>query len=235
MSRRKPAIAALLCLTGLTPVVGACATTTAGTAMPAAAPPSATAENLSDLLLPAADVGTALSSDSMVVTRDVSALWVDSTRVAEGVGCLAVTGAAQRGVYADSGWTAVHGQVLRDPPTSPSWSRFATQAVVLFNASRAAEDFLSRSRDTWATCSNRELTYPQQLAPEQVWSIGPVGNEGGVLTVSREQRSPQRWFCQRALTVHGQVAVDVEACALDAPTAAAVTIARSIADRIGPA
>lgn len=204
--------------------------------MPAAALPSATAENLANLLLPAADVGTALASKNMVVTRDVTALWVDSTRVADGVGCLAVTGAAQRGVYTDSGWAAVHGQVLRDPPTAPSWSHFATQAVVLFNSPRAAEDFFASSRGTWASCSNRELTYQQQLAPEQLWSIGPVSVEGGVLTVPREQHSPQRWSCQRALTVHGQVAVDVEACALDAPpTTAAAAIARSIVDRIGPA
>ena len=234
--RSRKTIAALVCMTGLTPAVGACTTTTAGTAMPAAAPASATAENLADLMLPAADVGAALSADTMVVTRDVTALWVDSTRVAEGVDCLAVTGAAQRGVYADSGWTAVHGQVLRDPPTSQEWSHFATQAVVLFNSARAAEEFLARSRGSWAGCSDRELTYQQQLAPEQLWSVGPAGFESGVLTVSRQQRSPQRWSCQRALTVHGQVAVDVEACALDAPTTtAAAAIARSIADRMGPA
>lgn len=236
MNSRKPAIAALLCMTGLSPLTAGCTSTTAGTAMPVAAPATATAENLADLLLSAPDVGAALSSKDMVVTRNVTSLWVDSTRVAEGVSCLAVTGAAQRGVYADSGWTAVHGQVLRDPPTSPSWSHFATQAVVLFNSARAAEDFFARSRGTWAGCSDRELTYPQQLAPAQVWSVGPVGVDGNVLTVSREQRSPQRWSCQRALTVHGQVAVDVEACALDTPaTTAAATIARSIADRIGPA
>jgi hypothetical protein len=235
MRSRKPAIAALLCMTGLTPLVGACATTTAGTAMPAAAPPSATAENLADLLLPAADVGRALTAENMVVTRDVTALWVDSTRVNEGAGCLAVTGAAQRGVYTDSGWTAVHGQVLRDPPAAPAWAHFATQAVVLFNSAGTAGDFLTRSRDSWASCSDRELTYREQLAPDQVWSIGPVGFDGGVLTIAREQRSPQRWFCQRALTVHAEVAVDVEACTLDTPTTAAATIARSIADRIGPA
>lgn len=235
MTSRRPAIAALLCLTGLAPLTGACATTTAGTAMPAAAPPTATAENLASLLLPAADVSAALPTRDMVVTRDVTALWFDSTHVAEGLGCLAVGGAAQRGVYADSGWTAVHGQVLRDSPTTPGWSHFATQAVVLFNSARAAEDFFTRSRQLWASCSNRELTYQQQLAPEQLWSIGPVGVEGGVLAVSREQRSPQRWSCQRALTVQGQVVVDVEACALDASTTAATTIARSIADRIGPA
>ncbi|MCW1958102.1 MAG: sensor domain-containing protein [Mycobacterium sp.] len=236
MSRR-PAITALLCMTGLAPLVGACATTTAGTAMPAAAPTTATAENLGNLLLPAADVSAALSAKNMVVTRDVTALWFDSTHVAEGVGCLAVGGAAQRGVYADSGWTAVHGQVLRDPPTTPLWSQFATQAVVLFESERAAGDFFTRSRDVWASCSDRELTYEQQLAPAQQWSIGPVGVDGGVLTVAREQRSPERWSCQRALAVQGQVVVDVEACALDSPnpTTAATSLARSIADRIGPA
>jgi hypothetical protein len=52
------------------------------------------------------------------------------------------------------------------------------------------------------------------------------------LTVSREQNSPQHWFCQRALTVHGTVGVDVEACNLDGPTSAAAEIARRIGDRL---
>jgi hypothetical protein len=62
-----------------------------------------------------------------------------------------------------------------------------------------------------------------------------VSIHNDVLTVSREQRSPQRWSCQRALTVNGTVAVDVEACALQGPTSAAAAIARAIAERIGPA
>lgn len=232
MTSRTPAIAALLCTAGL---LSACATTTAGTPTPAAALPGPTAGHLADLLLPAEEISAALSSKNMVVTRDVTALWEDKTQAAEGVGCLAVAGAAQRGVYLDSGWTAVHGQVLRDPPTAPSWSHFATQTVVLFDSARAAGDFFARSRDIWAGCSDRELTYPRQPAPEQVWAVGPVGVEGGVLTVSREEHNPHRWSCQRALAVHGQVAVDVEACALDAPTTAGAAIARSIAERIGPA
>lgn len=223
---RVSAIAALLCLT-----TAGCATTTAGTAMPAAPPRLTTAEALPGLLLPAADVGSAMSGADLVVTREVSAPWDDSARLTEGVGCLAVAGAAQRGVYADSGWTAMRGQVLREPPTS-RWSHFATQAVVLFETAEAAGDFFTRSGESWADCANRDLVYAQQLAPDQLWSIGPVGLEDDTLTVSRTQRSPQDWSCQRALTVHGNVAVDVEACSLDGPTTAAAAIVRSIADRM---
>ena len=83
-----------------------------------------------------------------------------------------------------------------------------------------------------AGCSNRDLGYPQPLGPEQLWSIGPVGLERDILSVSLVQRGPQSWSCQRALTVHGNVAVDVEACSLDGPTAAATAIAGAIADRL---
>lgn len=226
MRTRAAVIAALLSLT-----VSGCATTTAGTATPAASAPLITAEALASLLLPAPEVGSALSGTAMVVTRDVTEPWDDSARLTDGPSCLAVAGAAQRGVYADSGWTALHGQVLREPPAA-QWSHFATQAVVLFPTTDAAADFFTRSRDTWAGCSSRELAYPQPLGPEQLWSIGPVGFTSDVLSVSRVQRSPQTWSCQRALTVHGNVAVDVEACSLDGPTAAAAAIAGAIADRL---
>ena len=226
MKTRAPVIAALLSLT-----VSGCAATTAGTATPAASAPLTTAAALPSLLLSASEVGSALSGTDMVVTRDVAEPWDDSARLTDGPGCLAVAGAAQRDVYADTGWTALNGQVLREPPTA-QWSHFATQAVVLFPTTAAAEDFFSRSRDSWAGCSSRELTYPQPLGPEQLWSIGPVGFDSDVLSVSRVQRSPQTWSCQRALTVHGNVAVDVEACSLDGPTSAAAAIAGTIADRL---
>ena len=226
-----PAIAALLCLTA-----SGCDVTTAGTAMPVAAPPVTTAETLPGLMLPAADIGSALSGSGtagadVVVTREVSAPWDDSARLTEGLGCLALAGAAQRAVYADSGWTALHGQVLREPPTA-QWAHFATQAVVLFPTAEAAGDFFARSRRSWATCADREMTYPQQLVGDQVWSIGPVTVDRDLIAVSRSQRSPERWSCQRALTVHGNTAVDVEACDLDGPTSAATVIARAIADRL---
>jgi hypothetical protein len=244
MKSRTPAIAArrrCWALWSLTVLVAGCATTTAGTATPAAPPPEVTAQNLATLLLAAADVGAAMSASGMVITRQVTAPWDDSAGIAAGPGCLAVAGAAQRGVYTDADWTALHGQVLREPPTAPTWAHFATQAVVLFDSATAAADFFARSRQTWAGCSDRDLTYAPQLAPaEQIWSIGPVSvhrfrKDSDVLTVSRQQRSPQQWSCQRALTVQGRVAVDVEACTLEGPTSAAATIARAIAERIGPA
>ena len=230
MITRLPTVAALVCLSA-----AGCATTTTGTATPAAQVPPTTAETLPTLLLSAADVGSALSAGDMVVTRDVTAPWDDSAHFdgqSGGSGCLAVAGAAQKGVYADTGWTALHGQVLREPPTAPAWSHYAVQSVVLFPTAAAAADFYTGSRTSWAGCSNRELAYAQQLAPDQLWSIGPISTDDEVLAVSREQRGPQHWFCQRALTVHGNVGVDVEACSLDGATSAATTIAHTIADRL---
>lgn len=232
MTNRLPAIAALLGLT-----VSGCAATTAGTATPAAPAPMATADTLDTFLLLGGQVSAAFGgATDLAVTRDVTAPWNDSAPLSDrGLGCLAIAGAAQSGVYAGSGYTAMHGQVLREPPTSGSWSHFATQAVVLFPTAASAAAFFTRSRGDWADCSSRELTYAQQPAPEQVWSIGPVSVDRDVLAVSRTQRSPQRWSCQRALTVHGNVAVDVEACSLDGPTTAATQMARTITERLGPA
>lgn len=229
MTSRLPVIAALLCLT-----VSGCSTTTGGTAAPAAPIPPTTADTLPGLLLSATDVGSAMGGSHLSVTRDVTTPWNDGAHFqdADGTGCLAIAGAAQSDVYAGTGWTALHGQVLREAPTARTWSHFATQAVVLFPTPAAAADFYARSRDGWAGCSNRELDYAQQLAPDQVWDIGPVSADHDMLTVSRSQRSPQQWSCQRALRVRGSVAVDVEACDATAPTTAAADIAAAIGERL---
>lgn len=202
--------------------------------MPSAPIPPTTAQTLPALLLTAPETADALGSSELVVTGETARPWNDAAHFQgrDEKGCLAVAGAAQQGVYSDAGWTALHGQVLREPPTAPRWSHFATQAVVLFGDTAAAARFLTAARQAWTGCSDRELRYAQQPMPDQVWTVGPVGTDRDVLTVSREQRSPQHWFCQRALTVQATVAVDVEACSLERPTTAAAAIAHRIGDRL---
>lgn len=214
--------------------LGGCAAVTAGTALPTDSPALTSPESLPAVLLPAAEVGAAIGGDRLVVTREVGQPWDDSAHFPAGTaaGCLAIAGAAQQKAYAGSGWTSLLGQVLREPPAAPSWSHFATQAVVLFGTAQAAADFFTQSRLSWAGCADRELAYAAQLAPDQVWSVGPVVAADGVLTVSRAQRAPQQWFCQRGLTVRGNAAVDVEACSLDGPSDAAAAMIRAIGDRL---
>lgn len=226
-NRLVPLVAALCCLAG-------CASTTTGTATPAAPIPPTTAETLPGLLLSAPDVGAALGAAEIVVSGEVSAPWNDATHFqhAGQEGCLAIAGAAQKGVYAGAGWTALHGQVLREPPTARQWSHFATQAVVLFGDAAAGATFLDAQRLSWAGCSNRELRYAQPMVGDQVWAVGPTRADRNTLTVSREQNTPQHWFCQRTLSVHANVGVDVEACSLDGPTSAAAEIARQIGDQL---
>lgn len=228
MTFRLPVLAAAAAL-----VLSGCSTTTTGLARPAAPPPLATEESLTTMLLPAEEVGAALGSEQLAVSREVGAPWDDSAYFGgDETGCLPIAGAAQQAVYDGSGWTALRGQVLREPPTAPGWSHFAVQAVVLFPTAAAATDFYTRSASGWAGCANREMTYDQQLAPDQLWTVGPVSTEADVLAVSRSQRSPQQWFCQRALSVRSNVAVDVEACSADGPTTAAAAMARAIGDRL---
>lgn len=226
MVNRLPAVAALLCLS-----ISGCAATIGGTAVRAAQAPLTTADALPSVLLPADDISAAMSANDIVVTRDVAKAWNDSAHFTD-VNCLAIAGAAQQSVYADTGWTATHSQVLREPPTSPVWSHYAVQSVVLFPTAQAASDFYAASRDGWARCSNRQLTYAQQLGPDQMWSVGPTSTDHDILAVSRVERGTEPWACQRALTVHSNVAVDIEACSLDGPTAAASSIARQIAERL---
>jgi hypothetical protein len=229
MVRRLPAMIAVVCA-----AVSGCASTTAGTAMPSAPMPPATAQTLPALLLSAPEVADALGSGELAITGETSTPWRDDGHFQgpEQAGCLAIAGAAQKAVYADAGWTALRGQVLREAPNTQTWSHFATQAVVLFRSTAAASDFLVAQRHSWAGCSNREVRYAQQLAPDQAWAVGPTSGDRAMLTVSREQRSPQHWYCQRALAVHANVGVDVEACSLDGPTSAAAAIAGRIGDRL---
>ena len=229
MTHRLPALTAALCL-----AVGGCASTTSGTALPSSPIPPTNAQTLPSLLLSAPEVADALGGGELVVSGEVNAPWNDAAHF-QGpgeAGCLAVAGAAQKGVYGGAGWTALHGQVLREPPTALQWSHFVTQAVVLFRDAAAASGFLSAQRQSWNGCSDRELRYAQAMAPDQVWTVGPTQADRDLLTVSRVQRSPQHWFCQRALTVHANVGIDVEACGLGGPTSAAAAIAGRIGERL---
>lgn len=216
-----------------------CSVTTAGTATPGDAAPLSTAADLPAALLSTEQVGAAFGSPPLVVTGEVRQPWDDAIFVASGgnPACLAMVGAGQRQAYDGSGWTALRGQALRDPSAADAWSRFATQAVVLFETEAAASDFYARSREQWTACSATEMRYPQLGGPaggaaDQVWSVGPVAGDRETLTVSRTQRTPESWSCQRALTVRANVAVDVEACDLTGPTDAAAAMADAIVDRL---
>jgi hypothetical protein len=190
-----------------------------------------TPESLPGLLLQAADIGAMMSSDGIVVTRDSSKAWSDTARLSD-TNCLPIAGAAQQAVYAHSGSTAVHSQILREPPAAPGWEHYVVQAVALFPDTMSAANFYATSRAQWDRCSNRQMTYPQPIGPNQVWTIGPVDSDHDMLSVSRTEQSPDKWTCQRALTVRNNVAIDIEACSLAGSTTAASTIARQISSRL---
>ena len=171
--------------------VSGCSATTSGTARPAATPPLATPDSLSAMLLPAGDVGAALGSGQVAVTR----------RGERAMGRQRPFRRRRRRVPAHRRRGPAGG--VTPEPAGPicvarccasrraaAWSHFAAQAVVLFPTAAAAADFFARPTTSWAGCANRELSYAQQLAPDQVWSVGPASADAGVLTVERTQAGP---------------------------------------------
>lgn len=138
-------------------------------------------------------------------------------------------------VYEGSGWSAVVGQVLLEPGNT--YSHVVDQFVVSFPSAQAAGAFYTTSAQQWSACANRQYTN-EKFGQQLVHTVGPISNTDGTLSVTQTQPHGETTFtCQRALTVAGDVVIDVAACGLnesDAQSGAAVTIAHQIAAKVAP-
>jgi hypothetical protein len=178
------------------------------------------------MLAEPAAVAAAVGSPAMIVLPDghPDAMWnahVDNPN------CLGVYHPAELPVYQGSGWTAVQGQVLREPGDRSR--NTVIQAVVSFPTADAATDFASEQRRSWARCVGRSITATYKDGSE-TFSVGNVNSDSGVLKARLIQQDSSGWSCQRALNTRNNVVVDVAACSF-VPGDQAVTIATEIAGR----
>jgi PknH-like extracellular domain len=238
---------AVLAFTAASMLVAACGgDNTGGTASSATTttskPPLAQAA-LANLLLPPADIDTALGLTGSKTDAPVDKLQEDSTTSPKGytfpAECLYITRAALTPVYAGSGNTAVlgnHDTAPAPPGTSELESPDVDQFVVLFPSADQAKAFFATSTQRWPACNNRQDTVPGDADnPEIHWQAGSVNNTSGVLSttaaisISGNGMSLSQ-SCQRALTVRNNVVIDVDACRKD-PGDIAVTVANQIAGK----
>lgn len=153
--------------------------------------------------------------------------------------CNVISDAAQLVPYEAAGSSAVRTQHL-----SASRIRGVIQGVVLFPTARDAGAFYVTSTEQWAACSNRQFTVQMGGGtPDQVWTVGPVSNVNGILSVIRTRPAVDfgggaSWSwesCQRALTAANNVIVDINACTIiqsDTIEGAAVSVAQQIAAKV---
>lgn len=179
---------------------------------------------LAGLLLSPEQVNVALGATGLSVTN-TQTLMSDNSATMAPQECLAIDGAAEAPVYADSGYWAEHDQSLND---GDNFTHYLKQAVVLFPTVEKAAAFFDASGHQWPAC--RQYTHTQS---ESQWSVGQVSNANGTLsTVATQQNAADPgWGCGRALAHRNNIIIDINTCSAN-PADSAVKIADQIAANV---
>ena len=160
---------------------------------------------LAGLLLSPEQLNVAMGATGMTVTNTQTSMSDNSATLAPAE-CLAIDGAAEAPVYADSGYWAERDQSLND---GDSFAHYVKQAVVLFPTVEKAGALFDASAKQWSAC--RQYTHTQS---ESQWSVGQISNANGTLSTTATQQNAGapagavdgRWRSQN------NVIIDINTC-----------------------
>ena len=206
--------------------VAGCATTVGNAALP---PPTMTPRplverELVELLLRPEQVDAAMGTVGMAVTSTQTAM-SDNSAIMAPQECLAVDGAAEAPVYANSGFRAERDQSMNN---GNDFTHYLKQAVVLFPTVRKARAFFDASAEQWPAC--REYTHTQSGSQ---WTVGRMAKSDDTLSAVAMQRDAgdPGWGCGRALKLENNVIIDINTCSAN-PADSAPRIADQIAGNV---
>ena len=178
---RQPTAALALAVIGVS-IVG-CASTIGNAESPTTTrsmiPRPLVERELAGLLLNPEQVNVAMGTAGMAVTNQQTSMSDNSATMAPQE-CLAVDGAAEAPVYADSGYWAERDQSLNN---GDNFTHYLKQAVVLFPTIEKAEEFFNASAERWPAC--HEYTHTQSGT---TWAVGQISDVGGTLSVIASQQ-----------------------------------------------
>jgi hypothetical protein len=179
---------------------------------------------LASLLLSPEQVNADMATTGMAVTESQSAM-SDNSATMSPPECLAIDGAGEARVYANSGYWAERDQSLNN---GNAFTHYLKQAVVLFPTPEIAGAFFGASAQQWPAC--REYTHTQSGTH---WSVGQISNADAALSTVATQHDAGTpgWACGRALALRNNIVVDINTCSAD-PADSALRIADRIADDV---
>ena len=179
---------------------------------------------LAGLLLQPEQVNVAIGTAGMAVTYQQTSMSDNSATMAPQE-CLAIDGAAEAPVYADSGYWAERDQSMNN---GDNFTHYLKQALVLFPSIETAGAFFNASAGRWLAC--HQYTHTQSKTQ---WSVGPIANVDGTLSViaTEQNAAAPGWGCGRALTHRNNIIIDVNTCSAN-PADSAVKIAKQLADNV---
>ena len=219
---RQPTTAIAVAAIGV--LIAGCATSSGDAELPATPtmiPRPLVERELPELLLRPDQVDAAMGAAGMAVTSDQSAMSDNSATMAPQE-CLAIDGAAEAPVYANSGYKAERDQSLND---GDGFAHYLKQAVVLFPTVRKARDFFDASAQQWPVC--HQYTHTQSGTQ---WTVGQIFNAEATLSTvaTLQDASAPGWACGRALALRNNVIIDINTCSANPADSA-----MRIADQIG--
>jgi hypothetical protein len=229
---RQPTAAAIVAGIGVVVLAAGCSGSkqagSASTTTSSAKPPVAEAA-LEGLWLSAADINTAMGTTGMTVAGTYTT-FVDDSGIVPDKACRITAIDADSDSYADSGWTAMREQSLRE--RGHHAGHYADQAVVLFPSVDKAAAFYTATAQRWPACSNRDFTRTPAGQPSQQWTVGSISNAGGTLSNTITEQGGSGEICERAVTVTNNVAIDISTCSHSNTSGTAVNIAHQIAAKV---
>lgn len=179
---------------------------------------------LTGLLLSPEQVNVAMGAAGMTVINNQTSMSDNSATMAPQE-CLAIDGAAEAPVYADSGYLAERDQSLND---GDNFTHYLKQAVVVFPTAEKARAFFAASAQQWPAC--RQYTHTQS---ESQWSVGQISSANDTLstTATQQNAGAPGWGCGRALALRNNVIIDINTCSAN-PADSASKIADQIAANV---
>ncbi len=174
---------------------------TAPSSAPAGPPPG----DLSQVLLGAPELSTAMGAN-MAPTTQTSEM-INSSSTLSNPACLGAFEPVQAAAYQGSGYTAVRGQGMHS--TNPP--RRVYEAVVAFPSAESAHAFVGASARSWNACAGQAVTVTEgsQTTP---WTFAELQGATPRIVQRHTQAIADGRACQHVLNAITHVVIDVVAC-----------------------
>lgn len=178
---------------------------------------------IDELLLNPQEASAAMGAP-MIVTESRTQM-ADNSAIMAPQECLAIDGAAEAAVYANSRFRAERDQSFNN---GDAFTVYLKQAVILFSYSKPAEDFFAASVQQWPAC--HEYTHTQSGSQ---WTVGEITNTNNTLSTiaTHQEAAAPGWACGRALALRNNIIIDVNTCSA-APADSAVRVADQIGAKV---
>ena len=181
-----------------------------------------------DALLPAPEpLAAVVGVPQLVQTNSYTSMYDDADLLESGVSAGAF-GVAERAAYLGSGWLRTRIVRMVDDPANAAHR--VVQAVVLLPSPEAATAVFAEQARQWQAAAGSTISVAQQNAPYRC-VYGPLTDLGVAIAITRFTEGGGGWCVQRALTVRGNVVVDVQ-CASGRDGDIALRVAQAIADAV---